>query len=190
MQRLPATITNPISTHDVTRCSKRSLREPIPADFWGMALRQPSRRHRAFAPVNMAGNVFIFVPGTVAARLDYDLAVNQPKLDREATNVNSKPTWVGAHGVSIRATLIGSNGYPLRALCFRLEQRPRVQVVKARELTKIFQVFVRNLEGKSIAINNLTGLTSVEDLKLKLKLKEKTVMRSVAGAQVPQWVAP
>jgi hypothetical protein len=44
-------------------------------------------------------------------------------------------------------------------------------------LTKIFQVFVRNLEGKSIAINNLTGLTSVEDL--KLKLKEKTEMRGV-----------
>jgi hypothetical protein len=190
MQRLPATITNPISTHDVTRCSKRSLREPIPADFWGMALRQPSRRHRAFAPVNMAGDVFIFDPGTVAAGWDYHLAVNQPKLEREATHVNSEPTWVGAHGVSIRATLIGSNGYPLQALCDTLEQRPRVRVVKARELTKVFQVFVRNLEGKSIAINNLTGLTSVEDLKLKLKLKEKTVMRSVAGAQVPQWVAP
>jgi hypothetical protein len=44
-------------------------------------------------------------------------------------------------------------------------------------LTKIFQVFVKTLQGKSITINNLTGLTSVEDL--KLKVKEKSEMRGV-----------
>jgi hypothetical protein len=39
------------------------------------------------------------------------------------------------------------------------------------------QVFVKTFEGKSITINNVTGQTSVEDL--KLKVKEKTGMRGV-----------
>jgi hypothetical protein len=57
--------------------------------------------------------------------------------------------------------------------------QPRVGglAANATELTKIFQVFVKNLQGKSITVNNVTGLTSVEDL--KLKVKEKTEMRGV-----------
>jgi hypothetical protein len=57
------------------------------------------------------------------------------------------------------------------------QERHRVLAANATELTKIFQVFVKNLQGKSIAINNVTGLTSVEDL--KLKVKEKTEIPGV-----------
>jgi hypothetical protein len=57
------------------------------------------------------------------------------------------------------------------------QQRHRGPAANATELTKIFQVFVKNLQGKSITINNVTGLTSVEDL--KLKVKEKTEMPGV-----------
>jgi hypothetical protein len=59
-----------------------------------------------------------------------------------------------------------------------MEQQPhRVFAAKATELNKIFQVFVKNHQGKSITINNVTSLTSVEDL--KLKVKDKTEMRGV-----------
>jgi hypothetical protein len=57
------------------------------------------------------------------------------------------------------------------------QQRHRLLAANATELTKIFQVFVKTLQGKSITVNNVTGLTSVEDL--KLKVKEKTEMRGV-----------
>jgi hypothetical protein len=57
------------------------------------------------------------------------------------------------------------------------QERHRLLAANATELTKIFQVFVKNLQGKSITINNVTGLTSVEDL--KLNVKEKTEMRGV-----------
>ena len=57
------------------------------------------------------------------------------------------------------------------------QQRHRALAANATELTKIFQVFVKNLQGKSITINNVTGLTSVKDL--KLNVKEKTEMRGV-----------
>jgi hypothetical protein len=58
-------------------------------------------------------------------------------------------------------------------------KRPRHRglAANATELTKIFQVFVKNLRGKSIAINNVTGLTSVKNL--KLNVQEKTEMRGV-----------
>ena len=62
------------------------------------------------------------------------------------------------------------------AFTTNLEQRRhRVFAAKATELNKIFQVFVKNHQGKSITINNVTSLTSVEDL--KLKVQEKTEMR-------------
>jgi hypothetical protein len=57
------------------------------------------------------------------------------------------------------------------------EQRHRVLAANAAELTKVFQVFVRNMQGKSITINSVTGLTSVKDL--KLKVTKKTEMRGV-----------
>ncbi len=57
------------------------------------------------------------------------------------------------------------------------QQSHRVLAANATELTKIFQVFVKTLQGKSITVNNVTGLTSVEDL--KLKVKEKTEMPGV-----------
>jgi hypothetical protein len=57
------------------------------------------------------------------------------------------------------------------------QQRHRVLAANATELTKIFQVFVKNLQGKSITVNNVTGLIPVEDL--KFNVQEKTEMRGV-----------
>ena len=71
-----------------------------------------------------------------------------------------------------------NDSHPDRALCSTSErQHPSVLAVKVTKLTKILQVFVNTFEGKSITINNVTGQTSVEDL--KLKVKEKTRMRGV-----------
>jgi hypothetical protein len=59
------------------------------------------------------------------------------------------------------------------------QQRPpfKLLAVKVANSTKILQVFVKTYEGKSMTINNVTGRTSVEDL--KLKVKEKAGMRGV-----------
>ena len=104
---------------------------------------------------------------------------------------NSAQTLVGAP-----RNFIGSDTrvliFPDQALCSSVtlsttnlgecptkmeQQRHRVLAANATELTKIFQVFVKNLQGKSITVNNVTGLTSVEDL--KFNVKEKTEMRGV-----------
>jgi hypothetical protein len=57
------------------------------------------------------------------------------------------------------------------------QQRHRGLAANATEMTKIFQVFVKTLQGKSITVNSVTGLTFVEDL--KFNVKEKTEMRGV-----------
>jgi hypothetical protein len=91
--------------------------------------------------------------------------------------LNSKPLIGGF----VRSTLRDSSdaSTPDRALGSNSEQRRHrvLLAAKATELTKILQVFVKTFEGRSIPINNVTGLTSVEDL--KLKVKEKTGMRGV-----------
>ena len=88
---------------------------------------------------------------------------------------------IGAHRDFIRSALRDSSdaSTPDRALGSTSEQRrPRVLLAaKATESTKVLQVFVKTFEGKSITIKNVTGQTSVEDL--KLKVKEKTGMRGV-----------
>jgi hypothetical protein len=87
----------------------------------------------------------------------------------------------GAQRGFIRSALRGSSNAstPDRALGSTSEQRRHrvLLAAKATESTKILQVFVKTFEGRSITINNLTGQTSVEDL--KLKVKEKTEMRGV-----------
>jgi hypothetical protein len=86
----------------------------------------------------------------------------------------------GAHRDFIRSALRDWSDYPPpdRALGSTSEQQhPPVLAVKATKSTNILQVFVKTFEGKSITISNVTGRTSVEDL--KLKLKEKTRMRGV-----------
>jgi hypothetical protein len=107
------------------------------------------------------------------------VAALRRKLDRVATQVYSAQTLADGHQVSVRVVGgdFGDDLLPERALCYTLEQHPRVLIVKATELTKTFQVFVRNIEGKSITINDLTGQTSVPDF--KLKVKRKTGMRGV-----------
>jgi hypothetical protein len=57
------------------------------------------------------------------------------------------------------------------------QQRHRVLAANATEVTKVCQVFVKNMQGKSITINNVTHLTSVEDF--KFKVTQKTEMRGV-----------
>jgi hypothetical protein len=101
------------------------------------------------------------------------------KLDRGATQVYSAQTLADGHQVSVRVVGrdFGDDLLAERAICYTLEQHPRVLIVKATELTKTFQVFVRNIEGQSITINDLTGQTSVPDF--KLKVKRKTGMRGV-----------
>jgi hypothetical protein len=111
------------------------------------------------------------------------------KLDFVATHGNSAQALVGAHRVCIGSDSCDYR-FPDQALRSTLrtthmrecqtntaQQRHRVLAANATELTKVVQVFVKNLQGKSITINNVTGLTSVEDL--KLKVKEKTEMRGV-----------
>ncbi len=114
------------------------------------------------------------------------------KLDCVATHGTSAQTRVGARQDFIRSVLRDSRD-DLEVLDLRStqsttntgacptnmeQQRHRVLLsANATELTKIFQVFVKTLQGKSIAINNVTGLTSVEDL--KFNVKEKTEMRGV-----------
>jgi hypothetical protein len=88
----------------------------------------------------------------------------------------------GAPRGFIRSTLRDSSNAstPDRALGSTSEQRRHrvlLLAAKATESTKILQVFVKTFEGRSITINNVTGKTSVEDL--KLKVKEKTGMRGV-----------
>jgi hypothetical protein len=88
----------------------------------------------------------------------------------------------GAHRGFIRSALRLSSdaSTPDRALGSSTseQRRPRVLLAaKATESTKVLQVFVKTFEGKSITISNVTGQTSVEDL--KLKVKEKTEMRGV-----------
>jgi hypothetical protein len=114
------------------------------------------------------------------------------KLECVATHGTSAQTRVGARQDFIRSVLRDSRD-DLKVLDLRSTQsttntgacptnmelqRHRVLLsANATELTKIFQVFVKNLQGKSIAINNVTGLTSVEDL--KFNVQEKTQMRGV-----------
>jgi hypothetical protein len=107
------------------------------------------------------------------------VAALRRKLDRVATQVYSAQTLADGHQVSVRVVGrdFGDDLLAERALCYTLEQHPRVLIVKATELTKTFQVFVRNIEGQSITINDLTGQTSVPDF--KLKVKRKTGMRGV-----------
>jgi hypothetical protein len=92
----------------------------------------------------------------------------------------AKPV-TGAHRGFIRSALRDSSDASTldRALGSTSEQRRHrvLLAAKATESTKILQVFVKTFEGKSITINNVTGRTSVEDL--KLKVKEKTGMRGV-----------
>ena len=57
------------------------------------------------------------------------------------------------------------------------QKRHPLLAANATELSNIFQVFVKTLQGKSITINSVTGQTSVEDL--KFKVKEKTEMPGV-----------
>ena len=113
------------------------------------------------------------------------------KLDCIAACGNSAQTLVGAP-----RNFIGSDTrvliFPNQALCSSVtlsttnmgecqtnmaQQRHRVLAANATELTKVVQVFVKNMQGKSIMINNVTRLTSVEDF--KFKVKEKTGMRGV-----------
>ena len=87
----------------------------------------------------------------------------------------------GAHRGFIRSALRDSSdaSTPDRALGSTSEQRRHrvLLAAKATESTKVLQVFVKTFEGKSITISNVTGQTSVEDL--KLKVTQKTGMRGV-----------
>jgi hypothetical protein len=92
----------------------------------------------------------------------------------------AKPV-TGAHRGFIRSAVRDSSdaSTPDRALGSASEQRRHrvLLAAKATESTKVLQVFVKTFEGRSITIDNVTGQTSVEDL--KLKVKEKTEMRGV-----------
>jgi hypothetical protein len=57
------------------------------------------------------------------------------------------------------------------------QKRHPLLAANATELTKIFQLFVKNLQGKSITVNNVTGLTFVEAL--KFNVQEKSEMPGV-----------
>ncbi len=88
----------------------------------------------------------------------------------------------GAQRGFIRSALRDSSdaSTPDWALGSSTSEQPRHRVLlaaKATESTTVLQVFVKTFEGRSITINNVTGQTSVEDL--KLKVKEKTGMRGV-----------
>jgi hypothetical protein len=86
---------------------------------------------------------------------------------------------IRTHRDFMRSALRDSNDDPPpdRALGSTLEQKRPPVAVKVTKSTQIVQVFVKTFEGKSITINNVTGRTSVEDL--KLKVKEKAGMRGV-----------
>ena len=87
---------------------------------------------------------------------------------------------IGAHRDFIRSALSDSsdNPSPDWALGSTSEQqRPPLLAVNVTKSTKILQVFVKTFAGKSITINNVTGRTLIEDL--KLKIKEKAGMRGV-----------
>ena len=64
---------------------------------------------------------------------------------------------------------------PDRAVCYTLEEQPRILVFPAKELKLPFEVFVRDLEGKPFTVEKLTGATSVKGL--KEKFVKKTGMR-------------
>ena len=64
---------------------------------------------------------------------------------------------------------------PDRAVCYTLEEQPRIVVLPANELKLPFEVFVRDLEGKPFTVEKLTGATSVKGL--KEKFVKKTGMR-------------
>jgi hypothetical protein len=114
------------------------------------------------------------------------------KLECVGTQGTLAQTLVGAHRDFIRPVLRDSRD-DLKVLDLRSsqsttntgacptnmeQQRHRVLLsANATDLTRIFQVFVKNLQGKSIAINDVTGLTSVENL--KFNVQEKTEMRGV-----------
>jgi hypothetical protein len=96
-----------------------------------------------------------------------------------STRMNSANPLVGAHRDFIRSVPRESHDDPPPDLLDSSsdQQRPPLLAVKVANSTKTLQVFVKTYEGKSITINNVTGQTFVEDL--KLKVKEKAGMRGV-----------